>query len=114
MSNNDARDEVTRVLDDITREAFKTGRPSIGRLATVQSIVDLGEGWHSYKDVQRRLQSLLITGSIFSFQLVARYPRVFERDGDNVRISPPAFRFVAKEIGPRLKKAKKDADERKD
>lgn len=113
MSNNEVGNEVTRVLDDITREAFKTGRPSIGRLATVQSIVDLGEGWHNYRDIQKRLQSLLFTGSVFSFQLVARYPRVFERDGDNVRISPPAFRFVAKEIGPRLKKAKGAVDERK-
>lgn len=99
-------EEVVRTMDAITKEAFKSGKPSIGRLATVQSIVDLGEGWHNYREIQNRLQTYLVTGSTFSFQLVARYPKVFERNGDEVRVSPLAFRFVAKQIKPRLRKAK--------
>ena len=100
-----SEEEVTRVLEELFREATKTKKPAIGRLATVQSMVDLGLGWHDYRDVQKRLQFHLATGSTFMFQLVARYPQVFEKDSKyQVRIAPSAFPFVKKQVMPMLRK----------
>lgn len=112
MSKENVEAQVIRALDDIMDDAFRSRKPSIGRLATVQSIVDLGEGWHGYREIQKRLQSFLVTGSVFSFQLVARYPTIFEREGDSVRIAPGAFHVVVKHIGPRLAKVKKELSRR--
>lgn len=38
-------EEVSEILDQITHDALK-GKPSLGRIATVQAMVDLGEGLH--------------------------------------------------------------------
>ena len=104
MSKVQSEEEALKALQDIITNAKRTSRPSIGRIATVQSMIDLGNDWHDYKEIQKKLQGYLKTGSIFSLQLAIKYPRVFERDPANrVRIAPAAFEILAKNVPRRFK-----------
>ena len=108
MGKAQSREEALKALEDIITDARRTSRPSIGRIATVQSMIDLGNDWHDYKEIQKRLQGYLKTGSIFSLQLAVKYPNVFERGpGNRVRILPGAFQILARNVPRRFEELKR-------
>ena len=102
--------EVVEVLDQIAKDSLRTGKLSLGRLATVQAMVDLGRGWHKYTEVARQLQRYIVTGGIYTFQLAGKYPSVFQQSEDHlVRINPDAFDLVAKNVKRKMKEVKATA-----
>ena len=106
--------EVIDVLDEITENSTPRGKPSPGRLATIQAMVDLGEDWHAYREVVDRMQSYFVSGGVYVFELARKYPAIFEKDaGNRVRIRPEAFPIVSKHVGSRLKQVLTEAKKAK-
>jgi len=104
-------EEVVAVLDQITRVSIGRGKPSLGRLATVQAMVDLGPGWHKYTEVSRRLQLYIVSGGIYVYEFVRKYPSVFEKNEANlVRINPDALNLVTKHVGKRMREVQEKAN----
>lgn len=103
------RTEVEAVLDVIVEDALSRPKPALGRIATVKSMVDLGVGLHSYRDVQKQLQKYLVTGGIYSFDLARRYPAVFVSEGNSVGIASQEWSAVKRLIGQRFEKVRAKA-----
>jgi hypothetical protein len=95
---------VLKVLDQVAKDSLATGRPSPGRLATIQAMVDLGNDWHKYTEVAKRMKHYVSSGGIYSYELVRKYPDVFEKGPHNVvRIKPEAYDFMAQNIPKRMR-----------
>lgn len=110
-----SKEYIEQVLDGMTQSALKGKKVTPGRIATIQCLVDLGEGWHSYTEVQKRLQTYLVSGAIFTIQLAKQYPTIFEIDEEyKVRIRPELFRLVARLIKPRTELVMNEHKMRKD
>ena len=95
---------VLKLLDQVANDSLATGKPSPGRLATIQAMVDLGNDWHKYTEVAKRMKHYISSGGIYSYELVRKYPDIFEKGPNNaVRIKPDAYDFVAQNISKRMR-----------
>jgi hypothetical protein len=92
-------EDVKNILEYLTDDAMKRTPPAYGQIGTIKAMVDLGNDWHSYHEVQRGLNKYLRTGNVFSFQLARHYPQLFEVElPEKVRIRPEAFSILKKLI----------------
>jgi hypothetical protein len=94
---------------EILRTLFEdaTGRrPTYAKIGTIKAMIDLGEGWHSYREIQKELSKVHPTGNVYVFYLARLYPELIEVDKERrVRITPKAFPIVKKTIGKYAKEA---------
>ncbi len=86
-------------LDEIASQSAAKGRPSLGRLATVRAMLDLGEKWQSYSEIHRAVAKYTKSQGDYMYELQRRYPNIFEKSPDNLlRIRPNAFETVKKHM----------------
>ncbi len=88
--------ELENVLKRWTDEALSHGPyPTYGKVGTIKALVDLGEGWHNYREIQRELNRHTKTGNIYSFSLARQYPDLIETDGTGkFRINPEILSVI--------------------
>ncbi len=93
-------ERISEILEDLFQDAMKhKPLPTYPKIGTIKAIVDLGEGWHDYREIQRELGKVHKTGNVYSLYLARRYPEMMEVDVEKrVRIRPEAFPIVKKAI----------------
>ena len=89
-------EDVAAALDEITIHSLSRGKPALGRIATIQAMVDLGDRWQNHNEIQKAMKKYTSTGGDYMFDLARRYPLVLEKNNENlVRIRPEVFKAVA-------------------
>jgi hypothetical protein len=93
--------EIKHFLLELKEEALRHKPvPSYGKIGTLKAMVDLGEGWHNYREIQRELTKFMSTGNVYVFQLAAMHPDLIERQGqEDFRLSVKVPPMVTKLIG---------------
>ena len=81
------------ILDELFQEAMnRKPIPTYPKIGTLKAMVDLGDGWHTYNEVQRELVKVQWSGNIYSLYLARVYPDLIEVDPEkHVRIRPALY-----------------------
>ena len=92
--------KIDIILRGLAQEALAhRPTPTYPKIGTIKALVDLGVGWHDYREVQRELSKKFKTGNVYVFSLARQYPDLIEVNSDRqVRISPSALPVVKKVI----------------
>ena len=107
-------DLIRRTLEEITADALSKSKPPLGRIATIQAMVDLGPRWQAHGDIKKRLKAYTSSTGDYMFDLQRRYPFIIEKDqGNLLRIRPAVFPLVARVTSECLKRLQKAAERAK-
>jgi len=92
--------EIIKILETLTAEALRhKPTPSYGKIGTIKAMVDLGNEWRDYREIQRELGKYLKTGNVYVFDLMRIAPELIEKDDKNrVRIKPEVYPVVSQNI----------------
>ncbi len=99
------RERITGILEELFDEAMSHKPiPTYPKIGTIKAMVDLGEGWHHYSEIQRELGKFHKTGNVYTFYLARHFPELIEIDNQKrARIRPEAFTLVRKIVGRHAK-----------
>ena len=87
------------ILDALLKDATGS-KPSYAKIGTIKAMVDLGDDWHSYREIQRELGKVHSTGNVYVFYLARAYPELIELNDEKcARIRPAVLPVVSRVIG---------------
>lgn len=94
--------DILKMLQELTIQGLK--HKSIAKLATIKMMIDLGNDWHDYREIQRGLFKYVRTGNVYVFELSRRYPNIIMKDSSSneFKIVDEAFPIISKHINMKL------------
>ena len=88
---------IKDILDELLKDAMGS-KPSYAKIGTIKAMVDLGDDWHSYREIQRELGKIHPTGNVYVFYLATAYPELIELNNEKCARIRPAVLPVARKF----------------